>query len=557
MDFKDMPRAINGERRMTNIPVGNGEYVRGIRKNDTTNVENSKMPNLNPSENMRPLRYTAGLVCDPELERLRPERNNKHPPLQSGDQWKKKLIQHPQTYEGSFADADMQQFRPAPEQAPQQDPWMTSRLPEGQSFPANERLAIPQGLSNLNVNPYDQVYPQDELSRIKERNRRFAHSHPGSNQSCGQEMMMEPRMPYGYGHPSAMMMPPMGPMMPMMHQGQMFPNFGYPMGMMQPQPGMMQPHPNMPYPPQAANHLSDLQFLNDGLDAARQSVRPYIPSNDPKYHGLQADRQRLEEVEAIVPKAERPCMNPLPTSINQLPEPKKRLPSDKKQQAPVERGRMAPKSNVGIAEQIAIRSIVLGNNIPSSRASEMASPMSPKAPSSQRGSAPMSPKLPPSPIGSGQISPARSRRSGTGANRVVGLDIEGCRRRESSRPGWISRFRCDGSTGPPCIVKRGDTVNITFDFKTEDKYSKAIQDVFWVTGFGMELPWAGMEKDVCKFMDCNALKGSHQDFTYTYPIAISQFYPSGAFNLKWLIKGEKENGEIEQIGCSRLTIRIV
>lgn len=145
-----------------------------------------------------------------------------------------------------------------------------------------------------------------------------------------------------------------------------------------------------------------------------------------------------------------------------------------------------------------------------------------------------------------------------GANRVVGLNIEGCRRRESNRYGWIYRFRCDGSTGPPCIVKRGDTVNITFDFKTVgrlsdmftcafvpsillipiwnfinalDEYSKVIQDVFWVTGFGMELPWAGMEKDVCKFMDCKLLEHSHQDFTYTYPIEISPFYPSVSFFL--------------------------
>merc|ERR1719350_1684389 len=61
---------------------------------------------------------------------MRPERSMKHQALPGGDQWKKKLIQHPQTYEGSFADADMQQFRPYPNPNPMDDPWVQSRLPD-------------------------------------------------------------------------------------------------------------------------------------------------------------------------------------------------------------------------------------------------------------------------------------------------------------------------------------------------------------------------------------------------------------------------------------------
>ena len=44
------------------------------------------------------------------------------------------------------------------------------------------------------------------------------------------------------------------------------------------------------------------------------------------------------------------------------------------------------------------------------------------------------------------------------------FNIDGCRRRRGvpgrSRP----RFRCDGDIGPPCVVKRGDTVYLDVDF---------------------------------------------------------------------------------------------
>ena len=40
-----------------------------------------------------------------------------------GEQWKKKLIPAPNTYEGSFAEADMNKFRPVPAPNPAEDPW--------------------------------------------------------------------------------------------------------------------------------------------------------------------------------------------------------------------------------------------------------------------------------------------------------------------------------------------------------------------------------------------------------------------------------------------------
>lgn len=76
--------------------------------------------------------------------------------FQGGDEYKKKLIKTPQTFEGSFADADMEQFRPVPK-PPQatSDPWYTSRLPEAQDFPAYDRMAGAHYAAG--TNPYDQV----------------------------------------------------------------------------------------------------------------------------------------------------------------------------------------------------------------------------------------------------------------------------------------------------------------------------------------------------------------------------------------------------------------
>merc|ERR1711863_214299 len=64
-------------------------------------------------QDLKPLRYNPGLKCDPELEAMRPERQSKHTAMPTGD-WKKYLIKTQPSYEGSFADADIQKFRPNP-----------------------------------------------------------------------------------------------------------------------------------------------------------------------------------------------------------------------------------------------------------------------------------------------------------------------------------------------------------------------------------------------------------------------------------------------------------
>jgi len=146
-------------------------------------------------QDLKPLRYNPGLKCDPELEAMRPERQSKHTAMPTGD-WKKYLIKTQPSYEGSFADADIQKFRPNPTPSAMEDPWFVSQLP-GQSM-----CLAPAAYSS-----YAAPYPSDQLHQIKMRNRRFqqscaletsgGHRAPQPGQAAlAEDMMMMTNMAY-------------------------------------------------------------------------------------------------------------------------------------------------------------------------------------------------------------------------------------------------------------------------------------------------------------------------------------------------------------------------
>merc|ERR1712080_345315 len=223
-----------------------------------------------------------GLKCDPALEAMRPERSMKHQAIQGGDQWKKKLIQTPPTYEGSFADADMQKFRPNPAPNALEDPWFTSRLPD-------------QPIGMQTMQPEGQGYPQDELTRIKMRNRRF-------QQSCAMDQGLYCQ-----------------PMAPAQLRGQ---------------PWMQQ--------------------------GPVQGPPPFVPQQDPAFGDLQRQVHLLENLPTAPIRPTRVNVDEL-LGTEQLPAPAKRAaaPKEEKPAAP------APprQRQVGIADQIAIRSYVLGKEL--------------------------------------------------------------------------------------------------------------------------------------------------------------------------------------------------
>jgi len=333
----EMPSYTVGNRRITNVPVaGSGEYIQGIRKNTDLGIEDftqgapaSADYDMAP---VRPLRYTPGLKCDAHLESLRPSRDPRNQPIQGGDQWKKKLIQHPQTYEGSFADADMQKFRPTPNANPMEDPWYTSRLPDPTMCPV-DRLSMPINYGGVpygpEAGPYNTWYPQDELSMIKMRNRRY------QNAVMGQMMSLNGNLPGGY--------------YPYPQQGMMMGGPGMPMNV------PIGPAP--PPPPQMFDYeqaADELATLDQELNMTRRTTKPFVPTNAPNYWALQRQVQDMEE--PIPQMKARPTEI---TSIDQLPAPKKVV------RAPMTEASM-PKSNrpeVRIADQIAIRSFVLGQSL--------------------------------------------------------------------------------------------------------------------------------------------------------------------------------------------------
>jgi len=348
----DMPHFTTGNKRMTNVPVGNGEYISGIRRNENLGKEELIMSGQSQPMDydmapVKPLRYTPGLKCDAHLESLRPSRDPRNPPIQGGDQWKKKLIPAPNTYEGSFAEADMNKFRPVPAPNPAEDPWYATRLPDPY-MTGVDRLAMPFHMGaapygDPSAGAYNQMYPQDELSMIKMRNRRFQHA-----------VAMDQMSLQGGG------MPPMMPGQPMPHPGMMGMQGMMPMAPLAP----MAPPPPTAYAFDHEVAKDELASIDHDLNMTRRATRPFVPSQAPNYWSLQRQVQQMED------EPPKPVSKPLSseiTSVEQLPRPKpvSRAPMTEAfmAQNPTE-AKNAARNDVRIADQIAIRSFVLGPTVP-------------------------------------------------------------------------------------------------------------------------------------------------------------------------------------------------
>jgi len=347
----EMPQFTIGNKRMTNVPMGNGEFVSGIRRNDQL-MDGGQQESATAAgaafeagAPVRPLRYTPGLKCDAHLESLRPSRDPRNAPIQGGDQWKKKLIPAPNTYDGSFADADMQKFRPVPGANPNEDPWYATRLPEPMMASGVDRLAMPfnygaapYGPGNPEVGAYNQMYPQDELSLIKMRNRRYQHAVAmdmmSLNQGQGQMMMMGP--PQG----QQMMMMPMAPPAPAPH----------PMTAAAP--------PTYGFEHELARN--ELASIDQDLNMTRRTTRPFVPTNASNYWSLQRQVQQMEDEPLTPPKP----TNVELTSVEQLPPPKQVVRAPLTEAAMNASSRSSHRPEVRIADQIAIRSFVLGHKLP-------------------------------------------------------------------------------------------------------------------------------------------------------------------------------------------------
>jgi len=150
----------------------------------------------------------------------------------------------------------------------------------------------------------------------------------------------------------------------------------------------------------------------------------------------------------------------------------------------------------------------------------------------------------------------------SGMNVLQDVDIHGCRRR-STYPG-SQDFRCKGMRGPPCTVLRGDQVELELTW-LDNGHRNLTQAVHWQSGW-MDLPWVGMETDICKYVNdgksCpgfgDPLKGGLS--TYKFPIDILSVYPAGSYNLKWQLidrDAPSADGQGAPALCFKFSIRIM
>jgi len=236
--------------------------------------------------------------------------------MQGGDNWKRKLIQSPNTYDGSFNEADMQLFRPVPAPNQFEDPWCATRMPD-QTMYGYDRLAMPvSGYQDMSMGPFNQMNPHDELSRIKMRNRRYVNA-------CAQENCFSNGHLYG-GAPL---------------------NRGYGFA----------PAPNFDYEiPQ-----DELSMIDQQLNFTRRSTRPFIPTHSSNFVQLQREVQDMEQ-----PLETHRQFIETPTSVEQLPLPRRtgRAPATEAAMAGLETP--ASKAEFRMADKIAMRSLVLTKTLP-------------------------------------------------------------------------------------------------------------------------------------------------------------------------------------------------
>jgi len=137
------------------------------------------------------------------------------------------------------------------------------------------------------------------------------------------------------------------------------------------------------------------------------------------------------------------------------------------------------------------------------------------------------------------------------------VDIIGCRRRSSYANG-LTDFRCEGQNGPPCTVRRGDTVVFNTTINADFAIKEMTQHVTWVTSF-MEMPWPGLDKQGCNYLQgkCKLDDAKNRDLNFAYNINIATAYPPGYYPLRWKFTGRDGDGNEAMLGCMLFNIRIV
>ena len=123
------------------------------------------------------------------------------------------------------------------------------------------------------------------------------------------------------------------------------------------------------------------------------------------------------------------------------------------------------------------------------------------------------------------------------------VEIAGCRRR-ASYP-LLQDFGCEGRTGPPCTVVRGDTVTLTVQWESPGQLANLTHQVFqllttnstqvnilylqvyWESGL-VDLPWPGQDTRGCPYLENGCSPASPPGpVTFSFPMTVLGVYPPG------------------------------
>ncbi|CAH1390429.1 unnamed protein product [Nezara viridula] len=101
----------------------------------------------------------------------------------------------------------------------------------------------------------------------------------------------------------------------------------------------------------------------------------------------------------------------------------------------------------------------------------------------------------------------------------------------------------EAAKNEPCKIKRGEYASIAFKYKIEYEPVEPLKTrAYWATVLA-DLPFVGMDTDLCKHTECPVVKNVDKQFNYT--LDISKSFPAQKFDVKWKIWEEKAGPEKE------------
>lgn len=79
----------------------------------------------------------------------------------------------------------------------------------------------------------------------------------------------------------------------------------------------------------------------------------------------------------------------------------------------------------------------------------------------------------------------------------------------------------ESAQNKPCVMVRGTNATIAFDYTPDFSSQVATAKAFWASA--VDLPFAGLDQEGCKYTTCPVVSGQRQSYSYDLPIMKS--YP--------------------------------